>query len=60
MPLCPMILSAGFFPELFKSRVPRYQAIAEQYGYTLDAYQTGEIQGEDDFIQLIADAIAKQ
>ena len=48
------------FPELFKSRVPRYQAIAEQYGYTLDAYQTGEIQGEDDFIQLIADAIAKQ
>lgn len=46
------------FPELFKSRLPRYQEIAKQYGYTIDAHQVGQIQGEDDFIQLIADAIA--
>jgi shikimate kinase len=48
------------FPELFKARVPRYQAIVEQYGYTIDAQEAGKIQGEDDFIQLIADAIAQQ
>jgi len=48
------------FPELFKSRLPRYQAIADQYGYTINAHETAEIRGEDDFIQLIANAIAAQ
>jgi hypothetical protein len=48
------------FPELFKSRVPRYEAIAEQYGYTVDARDVAEVKNEDDFIRLIADAIAKQ
>lgn len=46
------------FPELFKSRIPRYQAIADQYGYTIDSLETAKVSGEDDFIQLIADAIA--
>ena len=48
------------FPELFKSRLPRYQAIADQYGYTLDANEVVNLSGEDDFIQLIADAMATQ
>lgn len=48
------------FPELFKSRLPRYEAIAEQYGYTVDARDVAEVKNEDDFIRLIADAIAKQ
>lgn len=48
------------FPELFKSRLPRYEAIAEQYGYTVDARDVAEVKDEDDFIRLIADAIAKQ
>ena len=46
------------FPELFKSRLPRYQAIADQYGYMLDANDVVNLSGEDDFIQLIADAMA--
>jgi hypothetical protein len=46
------------FPELFKSRLPRYQAIADQYGYTLDANDVVNLSGEDDFIQLVADAMA--
>lgn len=47
------------FPELFKARVPRYEAIAAQYGYTIDADETAKVQSEDDFIQLIARAIAR-
>lgn len=47
------------FPELFKARVPRYEAIAQQYGYTIDADEVAKIQSEDDFIQLIAQAIAR-
>ena len=45
------------FPELFKSRLPRYQAIADQYGYTVDANDVATVKGEDDFNRLIADAL---
>lgn len=48
------------FPELFKSRLPRYQAIADQFGYIIDANAAADVSGEEDFIQLIADAIATQ
>jgi hypothetical protein len=48
------------FPELFKSRLPRYQAIADQYGYTVDANDVASVKNEDDFIRLISDALAKQ
>ena len=48
------------FPELFKSRLPRYQAIADQYGYTIDANDVAAVNGEDDFIRLIADALASR
>jgi hypothetical protein len=46
------------FPELYRSRLPRYRAIAEQYGYTVDAHDAAGVQNEDDFIRLIAAAIA--
>jgi hypothetical protein len=48
------------FPELFKSRLPRYQAIADQYGYTVDANDVATVKCEDDFIRLIADALSLQ
>ncbi|KAF3977725.1 MAG: ATPase [Methylococcales symbiont of Iophon sp. n. MRB-2018] len=46
------------FPELFKSRIPRYQAIADQYGYTINANEVAKVTNEADFIQLIADTVA--
>ena len=46
------------FPELFKSRTPRYQAIAEQYGYTIDANEASQVKNEADFIQLVAQALS--
>jgi hypothetical protein len=48
------------FPELFQARLPRYEAIAERFGYTIDADEIARVKSEDDFIRLIAEAIAKQ
>lgn len=48
------------FPELFHARIPRYEAIANQYGYTVNSEDVMQIKTEADFIQLIADAIAQQ
>jgi hypothetical protein len=48
------------FPFLFQARVPRYEAIAAQYGYTVDANEIAAASSEADFIQLIAAAIARQ
>ncbi|MEQ1544993.1 ATPase [Methyloglobulus sp.] len=47
------------FPELFKSRIPRYQAIADQYGYTIDANDAANVKNETDFIGLVANALAQ-
>ena len=47
------------FPELFQARLPRYQAIADEYGYTVDSEDVMQIKTENDFLQLIANAIAK-
>jgi hypothetical protein len=47
------------FPRLFLSRLPRYQAIADQYGYTLDARDIAGIRGEDEFLRLLANAIGR-
>lgn len=48
------------FPYLLKSRLPRYEAIAKQYGYTLAADEVAKVVSEADFIQLIAEAITQQ
>ncbi|MGF1547789.1 MAG: ATPase [Thiotrichales bacterium] len=48
------------FPRLFYSRLPRYQAIAERYGYTVTTEELAEVANEDDFIDLIERAIARQ
>ena len=48
------------FPCLFKSRLPRYEAIAQKYGYTLNADDVAKVSNEADFMHLIASAISKQ
>lgn len=48
------------FPKLFTSRLPRYQAIADKYGYTLDACDVARVMNETDLVQLIASAIDQQ
>jgi shikimate kinase len=42
------------FPELFHSRLPRYQAIADQYGYTVEARDIANVTDEQEFLELVA------
>jgi hypothetical protein len=41
------------FPRLFYSRVPRYQAIADQHGYTISTDELKEVRDEAGFLRLV-------
>jgi len=45
------------FPYLFHARLPRYQAIAKQYGYSVPARDALQVETVDDFLQLISSAL---
>ena len=48
------------FPRLFYDRIPRYESIAEQYGYTIKTEDLYKIKTESDFLQLVENAIDEQ
>ncbi|WP_455205485.1 hypothetical protein [Kaarinaea lacus] len=48
------------FPRLFYSRIPRYQAIADEYGYTISTTELVQVKDEPSFLQLLETAIARQ
>ena len=41
------------FPRLFYTRIPRYEAIADQYGYTVTSDELLKVSNEDEFLKLI-------
>ncbi|MEE9574982.1 MAG: ATPase, partial [Gammaproteobacteria bacterium] len=45
------------FPRLFYSRIPRYEAIAEQYGYTITTEEAAAVHDENDFFELISNVL---
>ena len=45
------------FPQLFYSRIPRYEAIAEKYGYTINTEDLYKIKTESDFLALVERAL---
>ena len=45
------------FPHLFRARVPRYAAIAKQYGYAIKARDAFEVSNGDEFLTLIGNAL---
>ncbi len=47
------------FPRLFHSRVPRYEAIAGPHGYTVTSHEVAEVRDENDFLELLENAIAR-
>ena len=48
------------FPRLFYSRIPRYETIAGQYGYTVTTDELANVRSEADFMKLVEQAIARQ
>jgi shikimate kinase len=48
------------FPHLFYSRIPRYEAIADRYGYTVTTDELWQVKSEEDFISLIETAVGRQ
>jgi len=48
------------FPELLRHRRPRYQAIADQHGYTVDAADLAGVTDEGSFLELVACAIDRK
>jgi hypothetical protein len=47
------------FPRLFHSRLPRYEAIARDYGYTVTSEEAAQVRNEDDFNALVEMAIER-
>jgi len=45
------------FPRLFVARIPRYEAIARQYGYTIRADLLASVQTESEFLACVEDAL---
>ncbi len=48
------------FPRLFYERIPRYEAIANQYGYTVSTREIETVQTEEDFLEVISAALDKE
>lgn len=47
------------FPRLFHSRVPRYEAIARPYGYTVTSREVAAVRDEQDFMALLDATIGR-
>lgn len=45
------------FPKLVEHRRPLYQAIADQYGYTVDANRIEQVKDERDFLELVCNTL---
>lgn len=56
----PNDFTVWVFPRLFRSRLPRYQAIADPYGYTVTSKEVSAVRDEQDFLQLLETAIARK
>lgn len=55
----PDDFARSIFPKLFKSRIPRYEAIAKKYGYTISTKELAQVSSEEDFMQLIETALSR-
>ncbi len=47
------------FPYLFYARIPRYETLASEHGYTVSTAEISAVQNEEDFTQLIETAIGR-
>jgi hypothetical protein len=47
------------FPRLFRSRIPRYEAIAKPHGYTVTSREVAQVRDETDFLELLETVIGR-
>ncbi len=55
----PDAFTRWVFPRLFHSRLPRYEAIARDYGYTVTSEEAAQVRSENDFDALVEMAIGR-
>ena len=48
------------FPKLFYARIPRYEAIANEHGYTVTTKELYQVRDEKDFLDLLTIAVGRQ
>ncbi len=56
----PDAFGAWGFEALLYDRLPRYQALADKFGYTVEAADVATVRDGDEFIDLVASAIGKR
>lgn len=59
-PIDPDEFVRWIFPRLFYSRRPRYQAIADEHGYTVTTTEIAAVNNEADFLNLLETVIVRQ
>ncbi len=47
-------------PRLFYSRIPRYEKIASDVGYTITTEEVSAVQSEEDFLALIEQVLQRE
>ncbi len=57
--MIPDEFTRWIFPRLFHSRLPRYEAIARDYGYTVTSEEAAQVRDEQDFNALVEMAIER-
>ncbi len=48
------------FPKLFHSRIPLYEALAEEFGYTVTTDELAKVEDEADFLRLLKQAVERE
>ena len=55
----PDAFTRWVFPHLFRSRIPRYEAIAKPHGYRATSQEIAKVRDEKDFLELLETAISR-
>ncbi|HWJ87562.1 MAG TPA: ATPase [Pelagibacterium sp.] len=56
----PAAFAVWGFEALLRDRLPRYQALADNFGYQIDASELSSVRDEHDFMELMCRAIASR
>jgi hypothetical protein len=55
----PKDFTSWVFPRLFRARIPRYEAIAADYGYTITTEELSRVKDEKGFLEMLEAVVAR-